>query len=77
MSALDELKSMNSRHERVDTESALAALRRSAAEDGEPEIDLDEEDEAAVRQMILQQTRGSVRRCRTTALKHLHHTHKV
>lgn len=62
MSALDELKSMSSRHERVDTEAALAALKRSAAEEGEPEIDLDEEDEAAVRQMILQQQSDSVRR---------------
>ena len=62
MSALDELKSMSSRHERVDTEAALAALKRSAAEEGEPEIDLDEEDEAAIRQMILQQQEGSTRR---------------
>lgn len=62
MSALDELKSMSSRHERVDTEAALAALKRSAVEEGEPEIDLDEEDEAAIRHMILQQQRGSVRR---------------
>lgn len=62
MSALDELKSMNSRHERVDTEAALAALKRSAAEEGEPEITLDEEDEAAVRQMILQQQKASLRR---------------
>lgn len=62
MSALDELKSINSRHERVDTEAALAALRRSAAEEGEPEIDLDDEDEKAIREMILQQRQGAVRR---------------
>lgn len=60
MSALDELKSMNSRHERVDTDAALAALKRSAAEEGKPELDLDEEDERAICQMILQQS--SVRR---------------
>jgi len=62
MSALDELKSMSSRHERVDTEAALAALRRSAAEEGEPEISLDDADEAAVRQMIMQQRKQSIRR---------------
>jgi hypothetical protein len=62
MSALDELKSMSSRHERVDTEAALAALRRSAVEDGEPEISLDDADEAAVRQMIVQQRKQSIRR---------------
>lgn len=62
MSALDELKSMSSRHERVDTEAALAALKRSAAQEGEEEVDLDEEDEAAVRQMILQQRDTTTRR---------------
>lgn len=61
MGALDELKSLNSRHNQVDTEAALAALRRSAVEDGE-EITLDEEDEAAVRQMLLQQQNTLVRR---------------
>ena len=61
MGALDELKSLNSRHNQVDTEAALAALRRSAAEEGE-EITLDEEDEAAVRQMLLQQQNTLVRR---------------
>eukprot|EP00891_Asterochloris_glomerata_P009449 jgi/Astpho2/9449/gw1.00145.97.1_t len=33
MNALDEMQSLNARHERVDTEAALAALRRSAVED--------------------------------------------
>lgn len=56
-------KPAQSRHARVDTETALEALRRSAeAEDGAGEhLDLDPEDEEAVRQMLLQRA-GFVRR---------------
>ncbi|KAK2078200.1 hypothetical protein QBZ16_004068 [Prototheca wickerhamii] len=63
MAALDEMISLKSRHARVDTETALEALRRSAeAEDGAGEhLDLDPEDEEAVRQMLLQRA-GFVRR---------------
>ena len=55
MAALDEMQSLNARHARVDTEAALAALKRSALEDeAAGQIDLDEEDEAVLRQMIEQ-----------------------
>ena len=55
MAALDEMQSLNARHARVDTEAALAALKRSAMEDeAAGQIDLDEEDEAVLRQMIEQ-----------------------
>lgn len=58
MAALDEMQSLNARHARVDTEAALAALRRSAMEDeAARQIDLDEEDEAVLRQMIEQVSR--------------------
>jgi hypothetical protein len=46
LSALDEMKSLKARHERVDTEAALAALKRSANAE---QLELEEEDEAAVR----------------------------
>lgn len=58
MSALDEMRSLKSRHEGVDTEVALAALRRSVPSG---DVQLEEEDEAAVRQMLLQRA-GFVRR---------------
>ena len=49
------MQSLNARHARVDTEAALAALKRSAMEDeAAGQIDLDEEDEAVLRQMIEQ-----------------------
>ena len=51
MNALDEMQSLNARHERVDTAAALAALKRSAQTD---ELDLDEQDEMAVRMMFSQ-----------------------
>ena len=55
MAALDEMQSLHARHARVDTEAALAALKRSAMEDeAAGQIDLDEEDEAVLRQMIEQ-----------------------
>ncbi|DBB07115.1 TPA: hypothetical protein ACH3X1_011691 [Trebouxia sp. C0004] len=58
MAALDEMQSLNARHARVDTEAALAALKRSAMEDeAAGQIDLDEEDEAVLRQMIEQQSK--------------------
>lgn len=59
MTALDEMKSLKSRHEAIDTEDALAALKRSAG--GEEPVDLDAEDEEAVRQMLLERA-GFVRR---------------
>eukprot|EP00887_Chlorella_sp_A99_P005032 scaffold4.g5032.t1 len=71
MTALDEMRSLKARHEQaraaagvvatVDTEAALAALKRSA--EAEQPLDLDAEDEAAVRQMLLQRA-GFVRRLR-------------
>lgn len=55
MAALDEMQSLNARHARVDTDAALAALKRSAMEDeAAGQIDLDEEDEAVLRQMLEQ-----------------------
>ena len=57
MAALDEMQSLNARHARVDTDAALAALKRSAMEDeAAGQIDLDEEDEAVLRQMLEQVT---------------------
>ena len=74
MTALDELISVNARHQRVDTDAALAALKRSAAEDGE-EVDLTEEDEATVRRMFLQQRAAAVKRLdvRTQSFEKLLH----
>lgn len=51
LSALDEMRSLKTRHEQVDTEAALAALKRSSQQE---QLDLEEQDEAAVRQMLLQ-----------------------
>lgn len=57
MAALDEMQSLNARHARVNTDAALAALKRSAMEDeAAGQIDLDEEDEAVLRQMLEQVT---------------------
>ncbi|KAK9805609.1 hypothetical protein WJX72_007581 [[Myrmecia] bisecta] len=56
MSALDELKSVNARHEGISTEAAIAAIKRSAEGDGEGGVDLTPEDEEAVQNMILQRT---------------------
>lgn len=55
MAALDEMQSLNARHARVNTDAALAALKRSAMEDeAAGQIDLHEEDEAVLRQMLEQ-----------------------
>ena len=58
MNALDEMKSLKSRQEKVDSEALLAALQRSADDDWAA---LAAEDEAAVRAM-LQQQRTHVKR---------------
>lgn len=61
MAALDEMQSLNARHARVNTDAALAALKRSAMEDeAAGQIDLDEEDEAVLRQMLEQVTLARV-----------------
>ena len=46
MNALDEMKSLKARQERVDSSALLSALKRGAEEDGPA---LDDDDEAAVR----------------------------
>lgn len=61
MAALDEMQSLKARHERVDTDSALAALQRSAMEDeAAGAFDLDAEDEAVLRQMLQQVRHGCI-----------------
>ena len=45
MDAIDEVKSLKERQERLSSEAMLSALKRSAAEE---ELALEEEDEAAV-----------------------------
>ena len=52
MNALDEMKSLKSRQEKVDSEALLGALQRSADDD---RAALAAEDEAAVRAMLQQQ----------------------
>ena len=55
MAALDEMQSLNARHAQVNTEAALAALKRSAMEDeAAGQFELDQEDEAVLRQMLEQ-----------------------
>ena len=54
LTALDEVRSLKARHESVNTEAALAALRRASEE--EQPVDLDAEDEEAVRQWLFQRT---------------------
>ena len=64
--ALDEMKTLRSRHERVDLETALRRVRGGEDAGGEGmtlEERLDEEDEAQVRMMLLEQQR--VRRVRS------------
>ncbi|KAK9826351.1 hypothetical protein WJX81_001008 [Elliptochloris bilobata] len=65
MNALDEMQSLNKRHERVDTAAALAALQRSA--DSE-QVELDAEDEAAIRAMLAQRASAAPVRPRLLAV---------
>lgn len=68
LTALDEMRSLKARHETVDTETALAALRRAAAAEEEEQqpVDLDAEDEEAVRQMLLHRA-GFVKRLESSS----------
>lgn len=54
LAALDEMRSLNARHERLDPEAALAALRQQAETNEEA---LEAEDEAAIREYVLQRSR--------------------
>lgn len=66
MTALDELRSIKSRHERVDADAALAALRQSVAKNVSPEDSgLAAEDEVAIKQMLQQQRSRAVQRLGT------------
>lgn len=57
MTALDEMRSLNARHAKVTTESALEALKRSSeVEPVEGEDDLDEADEAMMRSFLEQKS---------------------
>ena len=61
MTALDEVKSLKSRHENIDYDTALKALQRAAKDQSGQktlEEELDEEDERQVKLMLLQQQRG-------------------
>ena len=49
MNALDEMKSLKARQERVDSSALLSALKRGAEEDGPA---LHDDDEAAVRPLV-------------------------
>lgn len=60
MTALDEMKSLKSRHENIDYDVALKALQQSAKDQSGQktlEEELDEEDERQVQMMLLQQQR--------------------
>ena len=60
MTALDEMKSLKSRHENIDYDVALKALQKSAKDQSGQktlEEELDEEDERQVQMMLLQQQR--------------------
>lgn len=61
MTALDEVKSLKSRHENINYDTALKALRHSAKEQSAHKTlqeELDEEDERQVQMMLLQQQRA-------------------
>ena len=61
MAALDEMQSLKARHERVDTDAALAALQRSAMEDeAAGQDDQGAEDESVLRKMLEQVRVGKV-----------------
>eukprot|EP00951_Prasinocladus_malaysianus_P016613 scaffold129647_cov44-Prasinocladus_malaysianus.AAC.1 len=62
MSALDEMRALKAKHFKVDTESALAALKKSAEEE---ELLVVDEDEAAVRE-LLEQRKKYVKRLEET-----------
>lgn len=56
MTALDEMKSLKSRHANIDHDTALAALKKAARDEGKVlEQELDEEDERQVQMMLLRQ----------------------
>lgn len=56
MTALDEMKSLKSRHANIDHDTALAALKKAARDEGKTlEQELDEEDERQVQMMLLRQ----------------------
>lgn len=59
MAALDEMKSMRSRHATVAVEDMMAALRRTAAE---KDKELEEQDEAVIKSVIFQNSSKFVRR---------------
>lgn len=59
MAALDEMKSMRSRHATVPVDDMIAALRRTASE---KEKQLEEQDEAALKSIVFQNSSKFVRR---------------
>lgn len=59
MSALDEMKSMRSRHATVGVEDMMAALRRTASE---KEKEMEEQDEAVLKSVVFQNSSKFVRR---------------
>jgi len=59
MAALDEMKSMRSRHANVGVEDMMAALRRTAAE---REKEMEEQDEAILKSVVFQNSSKFVRR---------------
>jgi hypothetical protein len=63
MTALDNMKSLKSRHENIDYDTALKALQQAAKDQNGHktlEEELDEEDERQVKLMLLQQQRGHI-----------------
>lgn len=61
LAALDEMKSMKSRHATVSVDEMLAALQRTAAD---KEKRLEEEDEALIKSVVFHNSEGYVRRVR-------------
>eukprot|EP00216_Chloropicon_sp_CCMP2111_P000569 CAMPEP_0198236808 /NCGR_PEP_ID=MMETSP1446-20131203/2697_1 /TAXON_ID=1461542 ORGANISM="Unidentified sp, Strain CCMP2111" /NCGR_SAMPLE_ID=MMETSP1446 /ASSEMBLY_ACC=CAM_ASM_001112 /LENGTH=294 /DNA_ID=CAMNT_0043918747 /DNA_START=13 /DNA_END=897 /DNA_ORIENTATION=- len=55
LSALDEMKSINARNAKVDTDQVIAALRRSASEKN-GDFDSDEQDEQALQDLVLRKS---------------------